>query len=141
MRGCAVRKNKWARTCPGSTALSRGTCRWRGPFWSTSRGPCVWPLSMLISRAALTRQSSSRGSTNSRAKGKGPPHDPLPPRERLSVCSEEQLLKQGLLKIVSRSRGRGLVAQVGLLHNILSIHRTAEHAVGDGKEVGPIAFK
>src|SRR5437763_16545332 len=32
-------------------------------------------MSMLTSRAALTRQSSLRGSTNSRAKGKGPPHD------------------------------------------------------------------
>src|SRR6266567_3434922 len=38
-------------------------------------------------------------------------------------------------------RGRGLGAQVRLLHQILSIHRTAEHTVGDGKEVGPIAFK
>ena len=38
-------------------------------------------------------------------------------------------------------RRRGLVAQVGLLHHILSIHRTPEHAVGDGKQVGPVGFK
>src|SRR6266700_2496602 len=37
--------------------------------------------------------------------------------------------------------GRALIPQVGLLHHILSIHRTAKHAVGDGEEVGPVAFK
>jgi hypothetical protein len=61
---------------------------------------------MLISRADLTRPSSSRGLTNSRAKGKGPPHDPLPPRERLSWFSVELFLTTGPLKIVARSRRR-----------------------------------
>src|ERR1051326_2388395 len=85
MRRCAARTNRWAPTYPCSTEIPPGNCRWRGPFWSTSRASFVWLLSILTSRAALTRQSSSRGSTNSRAIGKGPPHDPLPPKECLSV--------------------------------------------------------
>ena len=36
---------------------------------------------------------------------------------------------------------RALIAQVCLLHHILGIHRTPEHTVGDGKEVGTIGFK
>src|SRR5436305_10840047 len=85
MRRCAMPTNRYARTCPRSTALTHGSCRWPGPFWSISQGLFAWPLSMLTSRAALTRQSSSSGSTNSKAKAKGPPHDPLPPRGVLSV--------------------------------------------------------
>jgi AhpC/TSA family len=33
MRRCAPRTNRCARICPHSTAQTRGTCRWRGPFW------------------------------------------------------------------------------------------------------------
>src|SRR5579864_4008843 len=58
----------WVRTYPRSTARMRGSYRWLGPFWSTSREPCAWPLSTLTSHAALTHPSSSRGSRNSRAK-------------------------------------------------------------------------
>src|SRR5260370_35658455 len=36
---------------------------------------------------------------------------------------------------------RGRITQVGFLHHVLSIHRTTKHAVGDGKEVRPVAFK
>src|SRR5205823_12070927 len=42
-----------------------------------------------------TRQSSSHGSTNSRAKGKGPPPNSLPPGERLSLFSAELFLTTG----------------------------------------------
>src|SRR6266508_359120 len=42
---------------------------------------------------------------------------------------------------VNGLRRRGLVAQVGLLHDILGIHRTPEHAVGDGKQIGTIGLE
>src|SRR2546426_7101490 len=95
MRQCAERTNRCARTYPRTTEIPHGNCRWQGPFWSTSRGPFAWPLSILTSRAALTRPSSSHGSTNSRAKGKGPPHDPLPPREHLLRCSMDCPILRG----------------------------------------------
>src|SRR5438270_10278603 len=41
----------------------------------------------------------------------------------------------------SPSHHVALESAVGFLHHILSIHRTTEHAVGDGKEVGTIGFK
>jgi hypothetical protein len=37
--------------------------------------------------------------------------------------------------------GGGRGAQIGPLHQILYIHRRAEQAGGDGKQVGPIGFK
>jgi len=55
-----------------------------------------------------------------------------------------QARENGGQKRLERANGfrrRGPIAQVGLLHHILSIHRTPEHAVGDGKEVGPVGFK
>src|SRR5713101_7307483 len=45
--------------------MTRGNCRWLGPFWSTSREPCAWPLSIPTSRAALTHPLSPHGSTKS----------------------------------------------------------------------------
>src|SRR5947208_4052985 len=41
----------------------------------------------------------------------------------------------------SPSHHVALESAVGFLHHILSIHRTPQHAVGDGKEVGTIGFK
>src|SRR2546428_2676816 len=93
MRQCATRTNRYARTCPGSTGMSRGNCQWRGPFWSTNRGLFARPLSILTSRAALTRQSSSHGSTNSRTKGKGLPHNPLH-LENAYRCSQRNCFSQ-----------------------------------------------
>ena len=40
-----------------------------------------------------------------------------------------------------RFRRRTLVAQVGFLYHVLGVHRAAEHAVGDGKQVRPVGFK
>src|SRR5229473_2842860 len=51
----------------------------------------------------FTIDEAVRGSTSSTAKGKGPPHDPLPPGERLSLFSAELFLTTGLLKTVPRS--------------------------------------
>lgn len=36
---------------------------------------------------------------------------------------------------------RGVITDIGFLHHVLRIHRTAQHPVSDGEEVGSVGFK
>src|SRR5438876_11613658 len=63
------------------------------------------------------------------------------PGEFVRVGNDPNRLNLPVLHIQNQNEECFFSCTVGFLHQILGIHRTPKHPVGDGKQVGSVGFK